>query len=110
MLPSRYEISARNRFRGTIEEVVLGNVMAHIVVRVGDNVVESVITRRSAEEMKLKKGDTVTPSSRYTGWLDEKGRRCRRPMCAMCRRSYFFISSFFISSAFLDSSILTSMT
>jgi molybdopterin-binding protein len=27
---------------------------------VGENVIESVITRRSAEELKLKKGDTVT--------------------------------------------------
>jgi len=33
--------------------------MAHIAVRVGENIVESVITRRSAEEMKLKKGDAV---------------------------------------------------
>jgi len=33
--------------------------MAHIAVRVGENIVESVITRRSAEEMKLQKGDAV---------------------------------------------------
>jgi molybdopterin-binding protein len=40
--------------------LVLGNVMAPVVVRVGENVIESVITRRSAEELKLKQGDTVT--------------------------------------------------
>ena len=34
--------------------------MAHVVVRVGKNLIESVITRRSAEQMQLKKGDTVT--------------------------------------------------
>ncbi len=34
--------------------------MAHVVLRVGENVIESVITRRSAEELKLKQGDTVT--------------------------------------------------
>jgi molybdopterin-binding protein len=28
-------------------------------VRVGDNLIESAITRRSADELKLKKGDTV---------------------------------------------------
>ena len=28
--------------------------------RVGQNVIDSVITRKSAEELKLKKGDTVT--------------------------------------------------
>ena len=34
--------------------------MAHVVVRVGENLIESVITRRSAEEMALKQGDVVT--------------------------------------------------
>ena len=53
-------ISARNKLRGTIQQIVLGNVMAHVVLRVGENVIESVITRRSAEELKLKQGDTVT--------------------------------------------------
>lgn len=52
-------ISARNKLRGTIEEVELGDVMAHVVVRVGENVIESAITRRSVDELKLKKGDTV---------------------------------------------------
>jgi len=52
-------ISARNQLPGTVEEIQLGGVMAHIVVKVGDNLVESVITRRSAEEMALKKGDSV---------------------------------------------------
>src|SRR6266700_6219942 len=53
-------ISTRNQLRRTIQQLVLGNVMAHVVVRVGENVIESVITRRSAEELKLKQGDTVT--------------------------------------------------
>jgi len=52
-------ISARNKLRGTIEEVQLGTVMAHVVVRMGENLIESAITRRSAEELKLKKGDSV---------------------------------------------------
>jgi molybdopterin-binding protein len=52
-------LSARNKLKGKVEEVVLGTVMAHVVVRVGDNLIESAITRRSADEMKLKKGDTV---------------------------------------------------
>jgi len=42
-----------------VEEVVLGTVMAHVVVRVGDNLIESAITRRSADEMNLRKGDAV---------------------------------------------------
>jgi molybdopterin-binding protein len=53
-------LSARNSLEGTIEELQLGGVMAHVVVRVGQNLIESVITRRSAEEMKLKIGDKVS--------------------------------------------------
>jgi molybdopterin-binding protein len=52
-------LSARNQLKGTVKEIQLGGVMAHIGVRVGDNLIESVITRRSAEEMALKKGDAV---------------------------------------------------
>ena len=53
-------LSARNRLQGKIVELQLGEVMAHVVVQVGQNLVESVITRRSAEELKLKVGDTVS--------------------------------------------------
>ena len=52
-------LSARNQLAGTVEEVQLGGVMAHVVVRVGENLIESVITRRSAEAMALEKGDAV---------------------------------------------------
>ena len=53
-------ISARNQLTGRITEILMGEVMAHVSVRVGKNVIESVITRRSAEQLGLKKGDTVT--------------------------------------------------
>ena len=33
--------------------------MAHVLVQVGGNTIESVITRTSAEELALKKGDSV---------------------------------------------------
>jgi molybdate transport system regulatory protein len=52
-------LSARNQLAGIVEEVQLGGVMAHVVVRVGENLIESVITRRSAEAMALEKGDAV---------------------------------------------------
>ncbi len=52
-------LSARNQLPGTVEDIQIGDIMAHVVVRVGDNIVESVITRNSAEELKLKKGDRV---------------------------------------------------
>jgi len=53
-------ISARNQLTGRVIEIQLGEVMAHVSVRVGKNVIESVITRRSVEQLGLKKGDTVT--------------------------------------------------
>lgn len=54
------KISARNRLRGTIEEIVLGTVTAKVTVKVGENIIESVITRQSVEEMGIAVGDTVT--------------------------------------------------
>ena len=53
-------ISARNHLKGKITDLKLGDVMAHITITVGQNIIESVITRQSAEEMNLKKSDTVT--------------------------------------------------
>jgi molybdopterin-binding protein len=53
-------LSARNHLKGKIEEIQLGDVLAHVTLRMSDGVIESVITRRSAEEMNLKKGDSVT--------------------------------------------------
>ena len=57
---------------GKVEEVKLGNIMAHVVVRVGDNLIESVITRRSAEEMNLKVGDTVAAVIKSTEVMLQK--------------------------------------
>jgi len=68
----RMPISARNKLRGTIEEVQLGDVMAHVVVRVGDNLIESAITRRSADELKLKKGDSVSVVVKATEVMIQK--------------------------------------
>jgi molybdopterin-binding protein len=65
-------ISARNKFRRKIEEIQLGDVMAHVVVRVGNDLIESVITRRSADELKLKKGDTVSAVVKATEVMIQK--------------------------------------
>ena len=52
-------LSARNQLPGTVQDVLLGTIMARVVVKVGDHLVESVITRASAEDLNLKKGDSV---------------------------------------------------
>jgi molybdopterin-binding protein len=57
--PEVMPISARNQLEGKVLEVKLGEIMAHVVVKIGKNQIESVITRRSAEELSLKKGDKV---------------------------------------------------
>jgi molybdopterin-binding protein len=53
-------LSARNQLEGKVVAVTLGDIMAHIVVKIGKGQIESVITRRSAEQLGLKKGDKVT--------------------------------------------------
>jgi len=65
-------LSARNRLEGKIKEIESGSVMTHVVVSVGNNLVESGITKRSAEEMKLKVGDAVTVVIKSTEVMLEK--------------------------------------
>ncbi|MGC2765380.1 MAG: TOBE domain-containing protein [Candidatus Acidiferrum sp.] len=65
-------LSARNRLEGKVLEIQLGGVMAHVVVQVGKNVVESVITKRSVDEMKLKVGDKVAAIIKSTEVMLEK--------------------------------------
>jgi molybdopterin-binding protein len=54
------KFSARNKLPGTIKEVKPGTVMATVKIQVGDNIIESAITKESVEEMGLKAGDKVT--------------------------------------------------
>jgi molybdopterin-binding protein len=65
-------LSARNHLPGTIAEIVWGDVLVHVTVRVGNAEIESVITRRSAEEMGLKNGDAVTAVVKATEVMLEK--------------------------------------
>jgi molybdopterin-binding protein len=38
-----------------------------VTLKIGDTIVETVITKRSAEELKLEKGDQVTAVIKATG-------------------------------------------
>ncbi|HEX6507052.1 MAG TPA: TOBE domain-containing protein [Chloroflexota bacterium] len=51
--------SARNRLPGVVTSVKLGEIMAQVDVRVGDNHIVSVITREAAEELALAPGDDI---------------------------------------------------
>ena len=66
-------ISARNQLKGKIVGIVLGDVMAEITIRVGQNIIDAVITRRSAQGLKLKKGDTVIAVIKATEVMVSKG-------------------------------------
>ena len=67
------KLSARNQLPGTVEQVHLGEIMARIVVKVGEHVIESVITRQSAEELGLKQGDSVRVIVKSTEVMIQKG-------------------------------------
>jgi molybdopterin-binding protein len=66
-------LSARNQLPGTIQDIQIGDIMAHVVVKVGDNLIESVITRNSAEDLGLKKGDSVKVVVKSTEVMIQKG-------------------------------------
>lgn len=66
-------LSARNQLPGVVESIVVDAIMAHVIVKVGDNLVESVITRTSADELNLKKGDPVKVVVKSTEVMIQKG-------------------------------------
>jgi molybdopterin-binding protein len=72
-IPLAKKLSARNQIEGKIVELEVDGVMAHVTVQVGKNLIESVITRRSAEEMKLKVGDRVSAVIKSTEVMLQKG-------------------------------------
>jgi molybdopterin-binding protein len=69
----RMTLSARNQLTGTIEEIRTGEIMAQVTVNVGNHIIESVITRTSAEAMGLKKGDSVKAVIKATEVMIQKG-------------------------------------
>ena len=54
------KISARNQLKGKVVSVQLGAIMAEVEVDVGGQKLVSVITKHSAEDLKLAAGDAIT--------------------------------------------------
>ncbi len=52
-------INVRNPFKGTIKEIVLGDVLSEIDVQTAAGIVTSVITTRSVKELELAVGSEV---------------------------------------------------
>lgn len=56
---SAIEVSARNQLSGRITAIKADGVMAEVVVRIGEQDLVAIITRASAERMRLAVGDAV---------------------------------------------------
>lgn len=55
------KISARNKLDGNVKDVELGAVMASIKIEIENpDVITALITKESAKELDLKKGDKVS--------------------------------------------------
>jgi molybdopterin-binding protein len=65
-------LSARNQLVATVKSVKLGNVMAEVVMGVGDIELVAAITRGSAEQLNLKAGDSVKAVIKATEVLIDK--------------------------------------
>ncbi len=61
------KLSARNVFKGKVKSIVIGMVNAEIVVELPDGTeITSIITKTSAESMKLKEGSEVYAAFKAT--------------------------------------------
>ena len=65
-------LSARNQLPATVKSVTLGNVMAEVVMTVGDVEIVSAITKASAEALGLKAGDAVRAVIKSTEVMIDK--------------------------------------
>jgi len=67
-----YPSSARNRFRGIVTEVLLGDVMAQVEIQAGPHRVVSLISRESAEELGLRPGTPAIAVIKSTNVMVER--------------------------------------
>jgi molybdopterin-binding protein len=65
-------LGARNKLPTTVKSVKVGNVMAEVVMSVGDVELVAAITRGSAEQLGLKAGDSVKAVIKATEVLLDK--------------------------------------
>jgi molybdopterin-binding protein len=66
------EISARNRFRGTVREVKVEGLLAQVELEAGPYRVVSVVTREAVEELGLKPGAPATAIVKATSVMLER--------------------------------------
>ena len=66
------EISARNRFRGTVREVKVEGLLAQVELEAGPFRVVAVVTREAVEELGLKPGAPATAIVKATSVMLER--------------------------------------
>jgi molybdopterin-binding protein len=71
--PAGLPSSARNRFRGIVTEVILGDVAAQVEIQAGPFRVVSLISRESAEELGLEPGAPAVAVVKSTNVVVERG-------------------------------------
>src|SRR5262249_35171632 len=72
--PSAFEmLSARNHLRGRVSGLRVDGLMAEVRVRFGDQELVSMITRNSAERLRLRVGDEVYAVIKSTEVMIGKG-------------------------------------
>ena len=59
-------INVRNQFKGTIREIILGDVLSEIDVQTAAGIVTSVITTRSVKDLELAVGSEVIAFAKST--------------------------------------------
>ena len=72
-LAAGLDLSARNQLRGRIVSVTVEGVMAEVRVRIGEQELVSVITRGSAERLRLTAGDEVVAVIKSTEIMIGRG-------------------------------------
>jgi molybdopterin-binding protein len=66
------ELSARNRFRGTVREIKIEGVLAQVELDAGPFRVVSVVTREAVEELGLEPGAPATAIVKATSVMLER--------------------------------------
>lgn len=67
------DISARNQLRGTVMSLTMDGVMAEVRLRIGEQELVSIITRGSAERLRLRVGDEAIAVIKSTEVMIGKG-------------------------------------
>lgn len=68
----QHELSARNRFRGTVREVKLEGLLAQVELEAGPFRVVAIVTREAVEELELAPGAPATAIVKATSVMLER--------------------------------------